>query len=45
VRFALESILQQVAEKNSECFDTLNTNGKFSIISTSSPFALSLVEG
>jgi len=31
-------------KKNSECFDKLSMNGKFSIISNSSPFALSLVK-
>jgi hypothetical protein len=38
--------IEQFAERGSECFDKLlSMNGNISIISTSSRFALSLVEG
>ena len=36
---------EQVAEKGSECFDRLSTNGKCSIISSSARFALRLSKG
>jgi len=35
----------RLLKKASECFDTLSTNGKFSIISSAAPFALSLSKG
>jgi hypothetical protein len=40
-----ERLGSRLVKESSECFDTLSTNGKYTIISSSAPFALGLSKG